>query len=475
MPTLSDSYLTQLEARLSPVHAALAARYRGESGARQPVHTVYGGAQLFAADTVAKLGELALAHLDRYGVDFCTFARAIELEGFETLPTSKAKIDALTQSLEASNLAVAAAHPAAWRAHRVFERVRAKLSREAVEDFRIDFEDGFGSRPDAEEDHHAERAAAALAEAVKTGTASPFHGIRIKPLTQGMWRRSLKTLDLFLTTYSHRGGRWDGFLVTLPKITHVEQVRALVSALVQLEQGLGLAPKTLRFEVMVETTQSILDWDGRSMMPQWIDASEGRLAGAHFGTYDYTAGCNITASYQDMAHLACDHAKHVMTTTFGGTGIPISDGATNIMPVPPHKGEKLSAQEQAENLRVVHEAWRLHVRHIQHSLRNGYYQGWDLHPGQLPTRYAAVFDFFLRDLPATSARLQNFIKVAAQATLVGDVFDDAATGQGLLNYFLRGISCGALLESEALATGLTLEELQSRSFPKIVENRRTKA
>lgn len=472
---LSDSYLTTLQARLSPVHEALALRYRGESGARQPVHTVYGGAQLFEANTIKKLGELALAHLERYGSDFCTFARAIDLEGAETLPTTRSKIESLTKSLESSNEAIEAAHPAAWRAHRVFERVRAKLAREAVEDFRIDFEDGFGSRPDTEEDHHAERAAKALAEAVTSGVSSPFCGIRIKPLTQGLWQRSLRTLDLFATTYAKSGGRWDGFFVTLPKITHVEQVRILVSVLSELERGLGLPPKTLRFEVMVETTQSILDFDGRSMMPQWIDAGEGRLAGAHFGTYDYTAGCGVTASYQDMAHMACDHAKHVMTTTFGSTGIPISDGATNIMPVPPHRGEQLSAPEQAENLRVVHDAWRLHVRHIQHSLRNGYYQGWDLHPGQLATRYAAVFDFFLRDLPATSMRLQNFIKVAAQATLVGDVFDDAATGQGLLNYFLRGISCGALLESEALATGLTMEELQSRSFPTIVENRRKKA
>jgi hypothetical protein len=64
---------------------------------------------------------------------------------------------------------------------------------------------------------------------------------------------------------------------------------------------------------------------------------------------------------------------------------------------------------------------------------------------------------------------------AAQASMVGDVFDDAATGQGLLNYFLRGLSCRAITEDEALATGLTLEELKSRSFAEILKTRTVKA
>lgn len=474
MTTLSDATLGALRERLAPVHHQLAQRYRGESGARQPVHTVYGGAHLFKANTAPRLGELALRHLNEYAPDFCTFAQAIGLQGAEHLPVTAAGIAELSSALADDAEVVRRSNVHAWRAHRIYQRVLTKLEREPVEDFRIDFEDGFGSRPDEEEDHHAEHAAQALVEAHQQNTAPPFYGLRIKPLTAGMWQRSLRTLDLFLTTYCKAGGPLEGLLITLPKITHLEQIRVLVSALDALEKGLGLSPKTLRLEFMVETTQSILDSNGCVMLPQWIDAADGRCAGAHFGTYDYTAGCNITAGYQDMAHPACDHAKHVMTTAFGSTGIPLSDGATNIMPVGPHRGDNLNAQQRAENQRVVHEAWRLHVRHIQHSLRSGYYQGWDLHPGQLPTRYAAVFDFFLRDLPATSARLKNFIEQAAQATLVGDVFDDAATGQGLLNFFLRGISCGALLEEEALATGITLEELRGRSFPKIIENRRGK-
>jgi hypothetical protein len=93
----------------------------------------------------------------------------------------------------------------------------------------------------------------------------------------------------------------------------------------------------------------------------------------------------------------------------------------------------------------------------------------------LPTRYGAVYGFFLEGLEAASARLKNFVGKAAQATLIGDVFDDAATGQGLLNYFLRGISCGAVTEDEALATGLSLEEIRGRSFVKILEGRKAAA
>jgi len=112
---------------------------------------------------------------------------------------------------------------------------------------------------------------------------------------------------------------------------------------------------------------------------------------------------------------------------------------------------------------------------IRHSLVNGFYQGWDLHPAQLPTRYGTVYGFFLDGFAPASERLRNFVDKAAQATLVGDVFDDAATGQGLLNYFLRGIACGAVTEQEALATGLSLDEIRSKSFVKIMAARRARA
>jgi hypothetical protein len=87
-----------------------------------------------------------------------------------------------------------------------------------------------------------------------------------------------------------------------------------------------------------------------------------------------------------------------------------------------------------------------------------------------------VYAFFLEGLDAAGARLSNFVDSAAKATLVGEVFDDAATGQGLLNYFLRAINCGAITEEEAMSrTGLTIDELRSRSFLRILEGRRARS
>jgi citrate lyase beta subunit len=437
--SLSEHDLAKASVPLGDPLTMLAARYPGDSGARQPVHTVYGGAQLFKSDTPTRLGALALRSLDEFAPDAATFGRAIDLGD---------------------------------RAETVYGRVVEKLKREPVEDFRIDFEDGYGNRPDDEEDGHAEAAALEVAKGMREGTLSPFIGIRIKPFTQELMRRSARTLDIFLTTLLDAAGRlppW--FVVTLPKIQVPEQVTMLADLYDALEPKLGLAAGTLKLEFMIETTQSVLGPDGRSPLPLFLDRARGRCVAAHFGTYDYTASCNITAAHQRMDHPACDFARHMMQVAYAGTGIWLSDGATNIMPIAPHRGELTPAQVD-ENRAVVHRAWRLHTDHIRHSLVNAYYQGWDLNPAQLPTRYAAVYSFFLDSLDAATERLRNFIQKAGQATLVGDVFDDAATGQGLLNYFLRAMNCGAITEKEAMVTGLTLEELRSRSFVKIMRGRR---
>ena len=442
MPTtLSEASMQKITQSLKPAHAAFAARYPGESGRRQPVHTVYGGAHLFKSDTAVRLGSLALRSLETYAPDAKTFAEALELP------------PALAET--------------------IYERVLEKLNREAIEDFRIDFEDGYGTRPDEEEDGHTVIAAEEVAKGLEAGTLPPFIGIRIKTFSEELHVRSIRTLDLFLSTLveATKGRVPENFVVTLPKIVSPAQVSTLADIFDELEPRLNLPKNSLKMEMMVETTQSIINERGEANLPQMLDAARGRCVAAHFGTYDYTASCSITAAYQDMLHPACDFARNMMQVCFGGTGIWLSDGATNIMPVAPHRGE-LSAQQQAENRAVVHRAWKLHYAHIRHSLANAFYQGWDLHPAQLPTRYAAVYTFFLEGLETASERLSNFVAKAAQATLVGDVFDDAATGQGLLNYFLRAINCRALTEQEALdLTGLSLEELRSGSFKKILQNR----
>jgi len=415
-----------MTAGLERANAAFAKLYPGDSGARQPVHTVYGGAHLFRADSALKLGQAALQALTTYALGARAFGSAFQLD---------AKLAAT-----------------------VYDRVRAKLGREPVEDFRLDFEDGYGSRPDAEEDATARSAADEVAQGMKAGSLPPFLGIRIKPFSHDLHRRGARTLDLFLDELLKRSGRKlpANFVVTLPKVVRAEQVKELVARLAAVERRHRLGRGALKLEIMVEMPQAILGADGRCPLRDFVAAGAGRCVAAHFGVYDYTAALTVTAAEQRMGHPACDHARAVMQVALAGTGVWLSDGATNVIPV----GAGVVA------------AWRRHFADVRHSLAQAFYQGWDLHPAHLPSRFAAVYSFFLSGLEQATTRLKAFIENATRATLVGDVFDDAATGQGLLNYFLRGLSCGAITEQETLATGLTLEELRGRSFLKILAQRR---
>ncbi|MDB4899254.1 MAG: HpcH/HpaI aldolase, partial [Gemmatimonadetes bacterium] len=316
IPSIDYSALADVTADLREANLDFARRHPGDPPGRQPVHTVYGGAQLFGADTVAKIGAVAQRAMEEYAGTPVGLGRALDIAGHPDLAT-------------------------------VFARTAAKLAREPVEDFRIDFEDGYGNRSDAEEDHHGVVVGEELARGMKEGTLPPFIGIRIKTLTEELRPRSIRTLDVVLTNLVLKAGALPpGFVVTIPKVTLCEQVEYTVAVLRQLERKLGLARGALRFEVMVETPQIILDHKGRSLLPQLLDASDGRLAGAHFGTYDYTASLNITAAHQRMGHPANDFAKHVMQVALAGTGVWLSDGSTAILPVPVHRavsGGKLTA------------------------------------------------------------------------------------------------------------------------------------
>lgn len=436
--SLSNEAIASLVAPLAAANRRFAGRYPGESGGRQPVHTVYGGAHLFQRGLCAKLGVLALTALDQYAPDADTLAQALGM------PPEVAAV--------------------------VRPRVVEKLRREPVEDFRIDFEDGYGTRPAEEEDGHAVAAGNETAAALEAGSIPPFFGIRIKPLNEELRDRSIRTLDLFLTALAGKsGGRLPGnFVVTLPKVTVPEQVSALAALLDMLETQLGFAAGALQLELMVETPQAVL------RLEAMLDAAGGRCAAAHFGPYDYTASLSIAAAQQQLDHAACDFARSRMQAVLAGTRVRLSDGPFNILPVAPHRGAPLSPSQLSANREAIHRAWRLHYGYVRRSLAHAFYQSWDLHPAQLPARYAAVYAFFYEGLDASSRRLRNFMAKAAQATLAGDIFDDAATGQGLLNFFLRAIDCGAIPEAEAPAlTGLAPDELRTASFTRIIRGRHT--
>ncbi|MPZ96245.1 MAG: aldolase [Propionibacteriales bacterium] len=408
MSSRIEQLVADVDALLATADAELSRRYPGDRGRRQPVHTVYLPADQYGEQTVATWGREALDLLDTHH------------GAFAELTTGLGLAPSLTDDLD--------------------RRVRDKLAREPVEDLRIDFEDGYGSRPDDEEDAAAIDAARVLAASAAAGTAPPYAGLRFKSLESPTRRRGLRTLDLFVAELVDLGGLPTGFVVTLPKVTSVDQVAAMVHCCARLETAHGL-PERLRFEIQVETPQSILGPDGTALVAPMIQAAAGRCTGLHYGTYDYSAACGIAASQQSMGHPAADHAKAVMQVAAAGTGVHLSDGSTNVLPV----GDDAA----------VRAAWELHARLVRRSLERGFYQGWDLHPGQLVSRYAAVFVFFREGLPAAAERLRAYVGETDSGYL-----DEPATAVALAGFVVHGVECGAVDEAEAVeltgiaATGL---------------------
>ncbi|MFC7217663.1 DUF6986 family protein [Streptomyces polyrhachis] len=408
--TFDASVRAGIEERLAPIDAELARRYPGDPGTRQPVHTVYVPADTCAAGTPRSWGDQALSLLDEHAPDAAALAAVLGLD--------------------------------APLADQVYERLRAKLRREPVEDLRIDFEDGYGRRPDAEEDGAAVRAAALVA-----GGVAPYAGIRMKCLEAAVRERGIRTLDLFLTALVNAGPLPGGLRLTLPKVSHPEQVAALARLLERFEGAHGLDAGAVGFEIQIETTQAVLGADGTATLARMIDAAGGRATGLHYGTFDYSAACGVSAAHQSPDHPAADHAKAVMQVAAAGTGVRLCDGSTNVLPV--------------GRTPQVHEAWRLHYGLVRRSLARAYYQGWDMHPGHLPTRYAAVYAFYREGLERATGRLAAYV-----AGRGGTHLDEPATARALAGYLLRGVDCGAVDADEVTGpTGLeraALEELAGR-------------
>ena len=392
---LAGRLTAELDLRLASADAALAVQYPGERPGRQPVHTVYVPADHYDADLVPRYGQVALAAIDEHADAFA------ELVGDDDLVA----------------------------------RVRAKLVREPVEDLRVDFEDGYVAKSDDDETADVDRAAGALAASQQSGRAAPFGGIRVKCLEAPTRRRAIRTLTAYVATMLGAGGTRDGWVVTLPKVTSVDQVEAMAYVAQTLD---------ISFEVQVETPQSILGPDGTALVARMVHAGGARLTGLHYGTYDYSAFCGISAAYQSLEHAVADHAKLVMQAATAGTGVRLSDGSTNVLPI----GDPAS----------VVAAWRNHHRLVRRSLEHGYYQGWDLHPAQLPTRYAATYGFYRDGLPRALERLADY---AAQT--MGGIADEPATARALAAYVLRGLDCGAVDPAE-VRDGCDLDETALRGL-----------
>jgi hypothetical protein len=235
----------------------------------------------------------------------------------------------------------------------------------------------------------------------------------------------------------------------------------------------NLPTHSIKIEIMIETPQSIVNEKGEIALRSLVEVGGGRVTAAHFGAYDYTANFGITATHQNLRHEACNFARQMMLVALTPLNIRVSDSVTVEIPAPIHRGEDLTDEQTEENFLAVHAAWRKHFTNVTDSLINGFYQSWDLHPAQLAPRYAAIYAFFLDNSAEQGKRLRAFLDKATKAIVTGSQFDDAASAQGLLNFFTRALSCGAMTEAEVFeATNLSKIELDSASFAEIMKNRK---
>ena len=411
--SLSDDGWSDLIERAAEPEVEHRRRFPGDAVASQPLHTLYVPADRITPTTTVGFGREALRLLETHAPDPPAFEEAFGVDP-----------------------------PVAERAR---TRVQAKLERQPVEDLRVDFEDGYGARPDDEEDRHAEEAARALHAARESGTAPVSFGLRVKSFADGRRARSVRTLDTFLTTLIEAaGGLPEGFVVTFPKVNTAEHVAIFAEVLERLELGLGLPDGTLRFEVQVETPRSVIAPDGAVAAPRILDAAGGRLTAMHVGVFDYTAALGLMPWEQRLDHPANDLARQLLQVALAGTGVAISDGSSNIVP----------ASDRTED---VHAAWRVHAGQVRHSLSAGFYQGWDLHPAHLVSRYAAVYGWLLPHLDDATARGGAWRAGAASE----GVLDEPATITGLLGYLRLAVSSGAVDQAEVLErAGLSPDELR---------------
>lgn len=302
-----------------------------------------------------------------------------------------------------------------------------RLTSNPIEDLRIDLEDGYGWRPDVTEDADARRAGRVLAAWVADRPHAPrMAGVRAKGLGAAERSRGLRTLELVLDA---AGGVPDGFVFTVPKLRDARQVDAVNLICAEFERVHGIAEGSLRFELQVEIPQAVLGPDGRATVADALHRGAPRVSGLHYGTYDYSAACGIVSAQQSLAHPVADHAKAVMQAAAAQTGVWISDGSTQVMPT--GDADQVAA------------ALTRHHALVLRSLERGYYQGWDMHPGHLVTRWLAVTGFFRSAMPTAAARLQGYFERRS-----GDVVDEPATAMSLALVVARGLAAGAFTSDE---------------------------
>lgn len=406
----------------------------------EPSQALYVGAHRFDARFAERARDAALAQLAAQAPDDASFGEAMGIAGGTAGLVRRRTIDRLTNA--------------------------------PVDDVRVDFEDGYGVHPDAEEDAVGRQVGADFVR-IAASSAAPGLGVRLKPLGMETRARSVRTLEVLLRSIASEAQRTGAapasLTVCIAKVALPEHAGLAATTLATLERSLGLPDGFATIEPMLEHPQAIMGRDGRVIVRDIVDAGAGRVRAVQFGVYDYTASLGVPSSHQHLRHPACDLARGLVQMSLADTGVRLVDGSTALLPLAPDGATADGARA------AVHAGWRRHADDVRHSLAHGWYQGCDLHPTQLASRWAAVLEFYLAGLDASAARLSRFLAKAEQATVVGAQFDDAATVQGLLHYFARAVAAGAVDAAEVQArAGLAAADLEDPIVARVLARRATR-
>lgn len=447
----TDSFINEIFEKLSASEPKKAKKQLPP----QPIHTFYGGAHLFRFNTAKKMGELALRGLTSYAKN-----------GDELLRVFAADTGVLPASDTRSQ------HEKALFA-KIHSRLVSKLQTEPVEDYRVDFEDGYGVRSNEEEDDEAVRVAKETAKALEENQLPELFGLRIKALNKTYLKRSLRTLEIYISSLlENSNGRMPRyFIVTAPKIESPVEAKILNRALTEIEQKFNLPANSVYADLMIESPSAVIS-GGKLNIGNIIDAAGERCLAINIGIYDFTSMLGVAAQSQEYKHPFAGLLRLLLKMEIVQKRIYLSDGATHILPVEIYGKEKDSAHPndalRSANRDAIHKAWRLAYNNNLHSLYYGIYQGWDLHPYQLIPRYVALYKYFLNDLSNSIERMKNFLGSDTNQSLTSHFFDDAASALGLYNYFVKAASCGAITDDDIKPLGLTCNDFVKKTLREMI-------
>ena len=311
-----DGLTAEVDALLVDADEAFAKQYPGTGSERGPIQTLYVAAGDFHDEYVREAGREAEQLLLEHAEEFLRV-----LGGDDAL----------------------------------MGRVLDKLATEPVEDLRIDFAEP--ARDDATEEARISEAALAWGVAAEAGALGPCGGIRVPGLGAPDRTRSIRTVGRFLDVL---GEIPEGFVVTVPSVTTIAEIEAMVRLADLIEKDLD---GRLAFEVQLEGPQAVLGPQGSVLVSKMIHHAEGRLRSVHL-VPDGFGGERLA-----------DHALTLVRAATHGTGVRVADGSTLAVPPP----------------ESVVDGWQTHLDGVRHALVRGFVQGRDSHSSQLPTRYAATF------------------------------------------------------------------------------------